>query len=103
MPTKKEAYVATMSYLQERKRAFCMVFNRQNSAANAVLKDLAKFCHANTSCMVADVRVHAFNEGKRAVWLRINQHLNLSEHDLYDLYGGPPISVPQMTEELNDE
>lgn len=88
-----EVIKATQSHIQVQKSAYCVTFNKQAIAANHVMKDLAKFCLANTSCFVADPRVHAFNEGKRAVWLRIQQHLHLEEDDLYDLYGGIPLSV----------
>ena len=36
-----------------------------------------------------DARVHAVAEGRREVWLRIAQHLNLSEENLWRAYGGP--------------
>lgn len=53
-----------------------------------VLKDLAKFCRANESTFHEDSRVHAALEGRREVWLRISQHLNMSPDELWDLYDG---------------
>lgn len=94
-----EVVKATKSHLQVRKSAYCVTFNKMAVAPRKVLEDLAKFCLANTSCFVADPRTHAFNEGKRAVWLRINQHLHLDEDDLYDLYGGIPVNTIAVNQE----
>lgn len=103
MPSIRKVFWATMGFLQQRKRAYMISLGDPNNrAAQAVLKDLARFCYATDSCMVADVRVHAFNEGKRAVWLRIQQHLNLPEHDLYTLYGGPKVD-PQVIHQPNGD
>lgn len=55
----------------------------------AVLRDLAPFCRAYTSTFHTDARIHAMLEGRREVWLRIQQHLNLQPDDLTDLYLGP--------------
>ncbi len=53
-----------------------------------VLIDLAKFCRAGESCWRADAREHAVLEGRREVWLRIQQHLRLSSEQLARLYSG---------------
>jgi hypothetical protein len=55
-----------------------------------VLKDLARFCRAHESTFHADPRAHAMAEGRREVWLRIQQHLNLSPDQLWELYSGRP-------------
>lgn len=57
--------------------------------AEEVLADLAKFCRANQSTFHADPRVHAVAEGRREVWLRITQHLNLTDDQLWRMYGQP--------------
>jgi len=57
-------------------------------AGQAVLRDLEKFCRANETCFNGDPRIHAAHEGRREVWLRIQQHLNLSSEDLFQLYSG---------------
>lgn len=47
------------------------------SMAQEVLQDLARFCLSQqTSFVPNDPTNTAFNEGKRAVWLRINHFLN---------------------------
>jgi hypothetical protein len=92
-----------MAFLQERKRAYSLVFDKNNAADQIVLRDLARFCYANRSCFAADERVHSAREGRREVWLRIQQHLNLTEADLYSLYGGVPVSPATLATEDDDE
>ena len=48
----------------------------------AVLDDLARFCRADETTFHPDPRVHALMEGRREVWLRINEYLNLTPEDL---------------------
>ena len=55
-----------------------------------VLKDLARFCRAHKSTFHEDARLHAMAEGRREVWLRIQNHLKLSPDDLWALYSGLP-------------
>lgn len=54
----------------------------------AVLKDLAKFCRANVSTFHENDRAHCLAEGRREVWLRIVEHLNLTEEQLWLIYSG---------------
>jgi hypothetical protein len=58
--------------------------------AQAVLKDLARFCRAHESTFDADPRVHAGLEGRREVWLRIEEYLKLSPEQLWELRSGRP-------------
>lgn len=44
-----------------------------------VLADLAKFCRANRTCFHEDPRAHALAEGRREVWLRVQQTLRLTD------------------------
>jgi predicted alpha/beta hydrolase len=53
-----------------------------------VLRDLARFCRAHKSTFHEDPRVHAMAEGRREVWLRIQQHLHMKPDDLWALYAG---------------
>ena len=50
-----------------------------------VLKDLARFCRAATSTYDDDPRRHAFREGRREVWLRIQTMLNLPDSRVQEL------------------
>jgi len=60
-------------------------------AGQAVLTDLARFCHANKSTFDADPQVAAALDGRREVWLRIQNHLNLTSQELYQLLDGRPV------------
>lgn len=82
-----EKWVATRDRLARRKRAYQLAF--QNPVQNAVLIDLAKFCRANETTFHADPRIHAALEGRREVFLRILQHINLDPNQLMALYGAP--------------
>lgn len=82
-----ETYQRTLDFLRLRKRAYQFAFPDPKNSE--VLKDLAKFCRANASCFDDNDRRHAIAEGRREVWLRIQQHLNLQPDDLYEIYNKP--------------
>lgn len=66
--------------IEQRKRAYLLTFTGPHG--DAVKEDLAKFCRANESCFHPDARVHAVMEGRREVWLRIKQYLDMTEAEL---------------------
>lgn len=66
--------------------AYNRVFDPRSPHTHEVLKDLAKFCRAHKSTFHADPRIHAVLEGRREVWLKIEQMLNLSPDELYELH-----------------
>ena len=74
--------------LMRRRHVYRLTFNQP--AAHEVLKDLARFCRAHESTFNADPRLHALAEGRREVWLRIANHLNLTPDQLWELYSGRP-------------
>lgn len=79
-------------FFGERKLAYIRLFKPDDKAAHIgsveiVLKDLAKFCRANKTCFDSDPRKHANLEGRREVWLRIMEHLNLTPDEYWDKYG----------------
>jgi hypothetical protein len=74
-------------FLARRRTAYVKTF--QGPFGEEVLADLAKFCRANQSTFHSDPRVHAVAEGRREVWLRVSQHLNLTDEQLWRLYGQP--------------
>lgn len=78
------AYERILRLLQPRRRAYQIAFG--SPAGQAVLLDLAIFCRANETCFHADPRRHAVAEGRREVWLRIQQHMNLGDDQLIALY-----------------
>jgi hypothetical protein len=75
-----------MAYLLNRRRAYKRLFDKDSEDVKIILADLAKFCRANQSTFHTNERTHAVLEGRREVWLRLQQHLNLSEEDLWALY-----------------
>ena len=72
--------------LGQRKRAYRATLG--SPAGETVLADLAKFCRANETTFRDDERKHVLLEGRREVWLRIAQHLNLTDEELWQLYDG---------------
>ncbi len=73
------------TFLRDRGIAYQQTFDIKSRHANAVLKDLAKFCRAAETTYHPDARVHAALEGRREVWLRIQNHLNLSPEEIWEL------------------
>ena len=65
-------------------------------AGRQVLADLAKFCRATQTCIVTpggldpkvpiDVERTLVLEGRREVWLHIQQYLNLTAEELHHIY-----------------
>lgn len=83
-------YEAAVAFIRNRQRAYQLVFGGRDStkrspAQQLVIGDLARFCRANTTTFHADPRMHAVLEGRREVYLRITQHLNLSAEEVYTL------------------
>jgi hypothetical protein len=72
--------------IRGRKFAYQMVFAEDNQFTKVVLKDLARFCRAHDSTFDKDPRRHAALEGRREVFLRIQEYLNLTESQIYDLH-----------------
>lgn len=77
-------------FLARRRTAYVKTFT--GPFADEVLKDLAVFCRAHSSTFHADPRMHAVAEGRREVWLRIQNHLQLSDDELLRLH---PVVQPQ--------
>lgn len=72
-------------FLHGRAQDYRAVFS--SPIGQRVLADLAKFCRANDSTFNADARLHAVAEGRREVWLRIQRNLQLTDEQLWGLYG----------------
>jgi hypothetical protein len=98
----QELYYRTIDFLRLRSRAYKLSFPDPKN--NEVLKDLAKYCRANETCFNADPRKHAIAEGRREVWLRIQQHLNLQPDELYAIYNGQSTLLrPTQTQKISGE
>ena len=86
----KEYWEALRQAVLVRRYAYLKTFDPKGVQSGAVLKDLARFCRAHESTFDADPRAHALAEGRREVWLRIQNHLKLSPEQLWSLYSGRP-------------
>lgn len=64
------------------KRAFL------NPNGSRVLEDLSRFCRAEKSTFHLDPHMAARLDGRREVWLRIKDHLHLTDEQLTKIYGG---------------
>lgn len=73
-------------FLRQRGFAYKRVFDSEDG--KQVLEDLARFCRAESTCFHTDPRVTALLEGRREVWLRIQEHLNKTAEELQQLYNG---------------
>mgnify|MGYP003965070489 FL=1 len=74
----------TEDFLRHRAQAYTKVFS--GIPAETVLEDLAKFCRANESTFHENARIEGIMQGRREVWLRISQHMNLSPEEMLQLY-----------------
>jgi hypothetical protein len=84
----KDVIERTKRFLSRRAQDYRLTFDIESPVVQNVLKDLAKFCRAHETSFNPDQRAHALIEGRREVWLRIQNHLNLTSDQLWKLYGG---------------
>lgn len=77
-----------VDYLTGRRQAYLQTFKPDGIHSGKVLADLSRFCRANEDTFHKDKRISERLAGRREVWLRINQHLNLTEEELWKLYNG---------------
>jgi hypothetical protein len=66
--------------------AYNRIFDKQSPFTETVLADLAKFCRASESTFHVDARAHALMEGRREVYLRIQEFINLNADQLLEKY-----------------
>lgn len=70
---------------EEVQRAYQLTFGTPHG--RRVLTDLAAYCHARKPTFEADARAHAFKEGQRDVFLRIQEFMSLTIEEIYQLRG----------------
>jgi hypothetical protein len=76
-----------VEFLRKRAHSYQLTFQKEQPANLIVLEDLARFCRANETCVVpGDTMKTYILEGRREVWLRIQQHLRLTPEQLFALY-----------------
>lgn len=78
---------AKLAFILERKRSYQQACGSETTAL--MMADLARFCRADRTCFDPDARAHALAEGRREVYLRIQEHLTLTPEQLLLLYDGP--------------
>lgn len=75
---------AAKAYLATRRMNYVRTFS--GHPAKKVLADLACFCRANASTFHPDRAVQSKMDGRREVWLRIQQHIRLSDFELWTMF-----------------
>jgi hypothetical protein len=73
-------------FLAQRQQAYRAVFD--GPVGRLVLADLALFCRATASTFHADPRAAAQLDGRREVFLRIQEHIQISDDELWALKQG---------------
>lgn len=81
-----DAFDNLKSFIFGRRHAYNVVF--RGTEGEKVLDDLATFCRATETTFHTDPYIAALQEGRREVFLRIQQHLNLSPEELFSLVTG---------------
>jgi hypothetical protein len=116
-----ELFKPTLDFLRRRRISYKLTFGTNklartlreayrkvflHYAGQEVLADLAKFCRAGETCFVAkkgepiDIERTLVAEGRREVWLRIENHLRLNQDQLFTIYAGQ--QFPMTTEGEDD-
>lgn len=88
-----------LDFLRRRKAAYMAAL----AQAPDVLADLKRFCRADTTCFDPDPRIHAALEGRREVWLRIQEHLELQPSELFLKHEGRSYVHPTIEQLENEE
>jgi hypothetical protein len=88
-------YEKARGFLKLRQLAYLRALDPQTESGRMVLEDLAKFCRANDTTFMPDQRLSDVLVGRREVWLRIQEHLRLSEDQLWAIYGNKQLPTNQ--------
>lgn len=68
--------------IKKLQQAYARVFETNSQFVNMVVEDLKRFCRADQTTFHPDARVHAVLEGRREVYLRINEYARCSYDEL---------------------
>ncbi len=77
---------AIKELFRSRSTAYKQVFKKDDKWSTIVLLDLAKFCQAHDSTYQKDERLQTVLEGRKQVWLRIQNYLQLDDEQLFNLH-----------------
>lgn len=113
-----EEYFRTLDFLRRRKISYQLTFSTNwiatslkaayrrafgHYAGQAVLSDLAKFCWASKTTfrnpVPCDAVMLARLEGRREVFLRIQEHMRLSPEELFKIYSDQNFPLTITTED----
>jgi hypothetical protein len=81
-------------HLGLRKKSYQSIFGKEGAIGSEAIRDLAKFCYAAKSTAVPNEHLSMVLQGRREVWLRIAEHLNLQPEELASLYGAVTVDRP---------
>ncbi len=84
----------------ELQKAYQIAFS--GAPGQAVLEDLGRFCRAEEPCWSEDQRHHARLEGRREVWLRIQNEINKPVEELLQRRVGDSYVVVKIEPEDED-
>lgn len=84
---KSRGWMTAFDFIRGRKRHYLSAVEYES--IKGLLVDLSGFCRANETTVGPTNELTWALLGRREVWLRIQQHLNLSPEQLTDLYYGP--------------
>lgn len=85
----KEAAQTLKRFIFRRQGAYLDIFT--GPRADTVLQDLANFCRAWKTTYTSEDRASYILEGRRQVWLRIQDQLRLTQDELWRLYRDPKL------------
>lgn len=77
---------AALDIIRLRRQSYQNLFNLESKSVRVVLADLARFCRAGQTTFHENQRMSDVLQGRREVWLRLADHLNMTEGELYDLF-----------------
>lgn len=81
-------------FMRTRKKAYQLALT--SPAGQEVLIDLARFCRAAETCVIpGDPTRTSILEGRREVWLRIQNHLHLTSEQLMAIATGEGFPTQQ--------
>lgn len=91
------------AFLRDRGYAYRRQFDGE--LGKIILADLAVFCRANESTFHEDPRVAAMLDGRREVYLRIQDHLRLSDNEMFARVTGGEAQINSRLERqvIHDE
>jgi hypothetical protein len=90
---------AAWDFLRRRKIDYQLALT--SPAGQGVLCDLAKFCYADRDTFTTSARQSDVLQGRREVWLRIQNHLNLTPDQLYEIYAGRQLNPADLGDKEN--